>query len=135
MANEIVVLLVEDNPADVFLVREAMRVHGLNVTLKIIRDGEEAIRFIEAAEQNPDTCLELALLDLNLPRKNGLEVAACLRRSAIFARIPIAIFSSSRSPRNTLTLKELDIDHFFNKPSDFDEFMVLGGIVKSLLRR
>src|SRR4051812_9690862 len=97
------ILLAEDNPADVFLVREALAAHALQVNLHVVKDGEAAIRFIEAVDQADDLrCPELVLLDLNLPKKSGLEVLATLRRSIKCAKVPVAIISSSRAPAEKL---------------------------------
>ncbi len=128
------ILLAEDNPADVFLVREALRLHDLDVSLHVVRDGETAILFIETAERDETApCPHLAVLDLNLPRKSGIEVLARLRRSEKCGDIPVAIISSSRSPAETATLTQLRADHFFTKPSDYTKFMSLGAILKRLL--
>lgn len=128
------VLLVEDNPADVFLVREALTLHGIIGSLFVLRDGEEAIQFIEAAESSENSpCPHLALLDLNLPRKNGMEVLARLRSSTKCGTIPVVMISSSRSPIEAAILAQLRPDYYFSKPSNYDQFMGLGGIVKRLL--
>src|SRR5437868_1198675 len=124
------VLLAEDNPADVFLIKEALRVHEVEVNLHVVSDGEAAIRLIEAAEKREIACEpKMALLDLNLPRKTGIDVLIHLRSSATYGNIPVAIISSSRSVENLGGR----IEHFFTKPSDYDRFMALGGIVKNLL--
>jgi chemotaxis family two-component system response regulator Rcp1 len=129
------ILLAEDNTGDVFLVREALLTHNLLVNLHVVRDGEAAITFIEAAEQGDDSpCPQLAVLDLNLPRKTGLEVLERLRRSTKLGSIPVALISSSRSP-NDVSITHLKADYFFTKPSDYEKFMALGGIIKSLLQR
>ena len=130
------ILLAEDNAGDVFLVREALRAHDVAVNLHVVRDGESAIQFIEAAERDAGSpCPQLALLDLNLPRKSGLEVLARLRLSAKCGHIPVAIISSSKSMLEATTITQLRADHFFTKPSDYDRFMALGAIVKNLLQR
>jgi chemotaxis family two-component system response regulator Rcp1 len=106
------------------------------VNLHVVSDGERAIEFIEAAEYDESSpCPELALLDLNLPKKSGLEVLARIRRSAKCGNIPVAVISSSRSANEARAISQLRADRFFTKPTDYDQFMVLGGIVKELLDR
>ena len=75
-------LLVEDNPADVFFVRVALEREGIKTEILIANDGEKAIQFVEAAETNPAApCPQLILLDLNLPRTSGTEVLRRLKKS------------------------------------------------------
>lgn len=128
------ILLAEDNAADVFLVREALRAHNLSANLHVVADGEEAIRFIEEVEVDDAPSLELALLDLNMPKKGGLEVLAHLRRSAKCGQIPVVMISSSRSLGRAKGEPSHEADRFFTKPSDYNEFMRLGGIVRNLLQ-
>src|SRR3954447_13114151 len=133
MGNEVPdVLLAEDNAADVYLIKEALRVHQLDVNLHVVSEGEAAIRFIEATEKGENASPpKLALLDINLPRRTGIEVLTRLRRSTTCGAIPVALMSSSRS------LESIGdkIEYFFTKPCDYDGFMALGGIVKDLLTR
>ena len=129
------ILLAEDNAADVYLVREALRAHNLADNLHVVADGEAAIRFIEEMEKVEDSpSLELALLDLNMPKRSGLEVLAHLRRGAKCGQIPVVMISSSRGPSKTKDTPYRDADRFFTKPSDYDEFMRLGEIVSHLLQ-
>ena len=103
--------------------------------LHVVQDGEAAIQFIEAAEESETSpSAELVLLDLNLPKKSGLDVLARLRRSAKHGSIPVAIISSLPTRARTLDAARLEAaNRFFTKPSDYDEFMRLGEIVKELL--
>jgi CheY-like chemotaxis protein len=129
------VLLAEDNPGDVFLIREALRVHGVFVNLHVTFDGEEAIRFLDATEESDDApCPVLALIDLNLPKRDGLEVLKHLRQRTKCARIPVALLSSSRQPPEAeLNQPPLFANRFFKKPNTFDQYMTLGAIVTDLL--
>ncbi len=128
------ILLAEDNPADVFLVKEAIRTYALSVNLHVVRDGEAAIRVIEAIEHGErEVYPGVILLDLNLPRRTGLEVLARLRESIQCGGIPVAIISSSRQPAELASEAGVHADRFFTKPSDYDRFMELGGIIRDLL--
>lgn len=128
------VLLAEDNPADVFLVREAIKTHNLEINLHVAKDGQAAIEFIEAAERGGDIP-QLALLDINLPKKSGLEVLDRLRQSSAYGTIPVAMISSSPSPHKVINLSQESLDHFFTKPSDYEKFMKLGELIRQLLNR
>jgi two-component system response regulator len=112
------VLLAEDNPGDVYLVKEALRTHGIFVNLHVVVDGEEAVQFLEACEKSDDApCPALALIDLNLPKMDGLEVLKRLRESTKCAHIPVALISSSRQPAETkLNQPPLFANRFFSKP-------------------
>jgi CheY-like chemotaxis protein len=136
MTENPTILLAEDNPADVFLVREAIRTHELMVHLHVVHDGAAAIQYIDEVEEDAASqqCPQLALLDLNLPKRSGLEVLERLRRSVKCGDIPVAIFSSSRSLQESDNATELRANCFFTKPNDFDQYMRLGGILRDLLR-
>ena len=136
MNDTVNILLAEDNPADVFLVGEALKAHGLIVSMQVAFDGEQAISFIDAADRNESAPgLDIALVDLNLPKKTGVEVLARLRRSTKSANIPVAVISSSPRSADPVTLAGLHADYYFTKPSDYNQFMVLGEVVKKLLKR
>jgi CheY-like chemotaxis protein len=91
------IILVEDNPADVFLIEEALRAHEVSFEITWVRDGEQAIALIDRGETNNP---ELFLLDLNLPRVDGRDVLAKIRRTPGLAKIPVIIMTSSDSPQD-----------------------------------
>ncbi len=128
------IFIAEANPADVLLVREALRISGLPANLHVLKDGEQAVKFIDRAEKdrtlpNP----ELFVLDLNMPRINGDEVLAHIRQSSRFADTPVVVLSSSQSPADALKSKSLGARRHLRKPSDYDQFMLLGGVMKEVL--
>jgi CheY-like chemotaxis protein len=128
------ILLAEDNPGDIFLVKEALQAHEIAGQLHVMRDGDAAIRFIDAIDDDDATpCPQLALLDLNLPKRNGWEILARLRQSSKCRGIPVAMMSSWRPPESGAEVA--NADYFFWKPSSYDEFMALGGVLKELLER
>jgi len=129
------VLLVEDNPADVFMVQEAFREHDIRAVLHIVQDGEDATRFIDAADTNESAPTpELVLLDLNLPKRSGTEVLAYLRRSKRSANAKVLIVTSSNSPRDRAATQQMGIIGHFLKPPQFEEFLRIGEIVDDVLR-
>ena len=128
------ILLVEDNFADVVLIREAFK--GLNRahSLLVVEDGEKAIDLIERIDQQESIpCPSLLLLDLNLPRRTGTEVLRRLRQSPRCGHIPVVILTSSDAPKDREYANRLAADSYFRKPSDLNEFMKIREIVERLL--
>jgi len=128
------VLLVEDNPGDVFLVEEAVRAHELPVVLHVAEDGERAMEFIDRAEHGADApALKAVLLDLNLPKKPGTEVLQRIRKSPTYRHIPVIIVTSSGSESDRRQAETLGASRYFQKPMEFEEFLKLGEILKQVL--
>lgn len=135
-ARRLSLLLVEDNPADIYLVKEAIQREGLNCDLEVVGDGEHAINIIEALDADGSiTCPDVLLLDLNVPRRTGEEVLERVRRSERCARIPVVIITSSGSPADHDRANELGAAAYFRKPSDFQEFMKLGRLLRNLCQQ
>jgi DNA-binding response OmpR family regulator len=125
---------VEDNEADVFLIREAIEAMKLPVTLHIVRDGEQAIRFFEQADASPAApCPALVILDINLPRKQGGEVLKQMRKSQRCSSSPVIAVSTSESTHDRERMMKLGANDYFHKPSEYEDFMKLGARVKALL--
>lgn len=120
------ILLVEDNPGDVRLTREALTESKLNIELHVVRDGEEAMAFLrrEGAyvnSQRPD----LVLLDLNLPKLDGREVLARLRADANLRRIPVVVLTVSTAEEDVLRSYDLAANCYISKPIDLDQFVTV----------
>ena len=120
------VLLVEDNEADVRLTREALREAGETVRLSSVGDGERALAYLRreqgfAEAPRPD----LVLLDLNLPRKNGLEVLDEMRADASLAQIPVIVLTSSAAQSDVEAAYAGGANAFVVKPLELDAFMDL----------
>jgi CheY-like chemotaxis protein len=95
MERELVILLVEDNAADVYMVREAISEAGIQNTLHVVRDGAAAMEFLrDRAVAGPDRP-DLVILDLNLPRKNGREVMAEIQAAPELKDLPVAVLTTS----------------------------------------
>jgi two-component system response regulator len=112
------ILLVEDNPADVRLTREALK--DARVRLQVARDGVEAMEMLRAAdaEHRPD----LILLDLNLPRKDGREVLQEIKRDDVLRHIPVVILTTSQAEQDILQSYRLGASAFITKPVEIDQF-------------
>ncbi|HVL87037.1 MAG TPA: response regulator [Candidatus Thermoplasmatota archaeon] len=118
------ILLVEDNPGDVRLTREALRESKLINRLSVAQDGEEAIAFLRregayVKAPRPD----LVLLDLNLPRKNGREVLAEMKADPQLRRIPVVILTSSKSEEDVVRSYDLHANCYVTKPVSLDRFV------------
>jgi chemotaxis family two-component system response regulator Rcp1 len=123
-ARSVRVLLVEDNPADVWLLREALRLAQFPIQLTVACDGVEATRYLRQLEvQNSGDVPDLILLDLNLPRKNGREVLADVKRSGFLQRVPIVILSSSNADEERRQGGELKASAFMTKPSSLPAYV------------
>lgn len=123
-------LLVEDNPGDVRLTREALKAGEVAVTLSVARDGVEAMDFLYKRgnfHSAPDP--DLILLDLNLPRKNGREVLSEIKSDPDLKRIPVLVMTTSRADQDINRAYSLNANCYITKPMDLDEFM---RIVKSI---
>jgi two-component system, chemotaxis family, response regulator Rcp1 len=129
-----VVLVVEDNESDIFLIREAISMANFPVVVQVVNDGEAAIRFFERADADTSIpCPAVVILDINLPKKQGGEVLKHMRQSHRCRQALVVVVSTSKSVQDREQMESLGANQYFSKPSDYDEFMRLGAIVKSLL--
>jgi two-component system, chemotaxis family, response regulator Rcp1 len=133
----ITILLAEDNPGDVFLVRRALKKHDLDVTLVVVEDGKAALQYMDKIDQAEasELCPDLVLLDLNLPRAPGSRVLTRIRQSPYCSATPIIIVTSSDSPFDREKAVQLGATDYFQKPGDLAGFMQLGLIVRDALSR
>src|SRR5690242_3249859 len=130
------IALIEDNPADAFLVQEAITNHHISASVVVIRDGDTAIRAIGAVDADENALQpNLFLLDLNLPTRTGEEVLARIRNSRRLSTTPVIVMTSSGSPKDRATAESLGASRFFCKPSDYDSFMQLGEVIEEMLTR
>ena len=118
------VLLVEDDPGDVLMTREAFEQHKIRNQLHVVNDGEQAMQFLHrtgdyASAPRPG----LILLDLNLPRRDGLEVLAELKEDPLLRVIPVVILTTSQAEEDILRSYALHANAYVSKPVDFERFM------------
>jgi CheY-like chemotaxis protein len=133
-AQKVRILVIDDNPADVELLRYALRHAGVTCDLTVIATGDEAIEFVQQRGKYPDTSApDLAVVDLNLPRYDGIEIIGAMRRNPAFATVPVAVFTSSSSPRDRAKIEALKVCRYITKPSDLDEYLRIGSAIKQLL--
>jgi CheY-like chemotaxis protein len=126
MKQAVEILLVEDNPADIELTLLALQAHKLANAIHVVRDGEEALDFLFCrgphSERKPYEAPRLVLLDLKLPKVNGLEVLKEIKSDARLRTIPVVALTSSREERDLVETYQLGVNSYIQKPVDFDQF-------------
>ena len=124
--NILDVILVEDNPADVELTLDALRENHLANRVKVLRDGEEAVDYIFGTGPYKDCGIcahpKLILLDLNLPKIDGLEILRKIRSDERTRTIPVVILTSSLADRDRIESYKLGVNSYIVKPVGFDNF-------------
>jgi len=121
--NAFKILLVEDNPADIRLTEEAIKDSKINSILYNVKDGVEAIHFLQKTGKYSKVCRpDLILLDLNLPKKNGLEVLKDIKQDEDLKRIPVVVLSISGNEEDLIKAYDLHANAFVNKPLEIKEF-------------
>ena len=121
------VLLVEDNPDDELLALRALRKNGIQQGIFVVRDGAEALDFLfakgEYAGRNADELPAVVLLDLKLPKINGLEVLRRLRQEDRTRYLPVVILTTSKEEQDMITGYSFGANSFICKPIDYDKFI------------
>lgn len=118
------ILLVEDDPGDVLMTKEALADNKVRNKLHVVSDGVEAMQFVRGEAPYEDAPRPgLILLDLNLPRKNGQEVLAELKSDEDLRTIPVVILTTSEADEDIVRSYQLHANAYVTKPVDFDQFV------------
>jgi chemotaxis family two-component system response regulator Rcp1 len=117
------ILLVEDCPSDVRLIREALKQTSVDVGITVARDGMEALDYLRGSERGVNPRPNLILLDLNLPRKNGREVLAEVKSSPKLKQIPVVVMTGSHSDEDVAQAYALNANCYITKPGDLNEYL------------
>jgi two-component system response regulator len=124
--NPIEILLVEDNPNDVELTLHALKKNNLANYIHIVRDGAEALDYLFGtgayAGRNINLAPRVILLDLKLPKVDGLEVIRRIKSTKSTRLIPIVVLTSSREERDIVESYQLGVNSYITKPVDFEQF-------------
>jgi len=124
------ILLVEDNPGDVRLTKEALKEGKVYSNLHTVKDGVEAMEFLRKKGKYKDVPRpDIILLDLNLPRKDGREVLEEIKSDDNLKRIPVVVLTTSKAEEDVLRTYNLHANCYVTKPVDLEKFMV---VVKSI---
>lgn len=125
-----VILLVDDNEVDQYLTRRAFAQSGFNVRLECVDDGDRCLQFLRREPPYTDAPMpHLVLLDINMPRMNGMEVLKLMKADEALRRIPVVALTTSQSDRDRQEMYDLRVNSYIIKPVDFNAFV---RIVKSL---
>jgi two-component system, response regulator len=120
------IILVEDNPADVEFTLDALRENNLANRVKVLRDGEEAVNYVFGTGPYKDCGIcarpKLILLDLNLPKIDGLEILRKIQSEERTRTIPVVIFTSSLADQDRIESYKLGVNSYIEKPVGFDNF-------------
>ena len=131
--KQVSILIVEDNPADVILVRKALEEYGVAGELTLLMDGEAAIRFVGHRDRALSRRPDLVIIDLNVPKKDGRLVLECVRNTEWCRTAPVVILSSSDAQQDRDDTARLGASRYIRKPSRLDDFLELGAIFGSIM--
>jgi CheY-like chemotaxis protein len=124
------ILLVEDNPGDIRLTREAFKEGKVSNEINVVNDGIEALEYLRQEGQYTDAPRpDVILLDLNLPKKDGYEVLAEIKKDPDLRRIPVVILTTSEAERDILQTYYMHANCYITKPVDLDQFIT---VIKSI---
>ena len=122
-----IILLVEDNPDDRILTVRALKQHNISNEIKEVKDGQEALDYLfgEGEYAGRDTSIQqqIILLDLKLPKVDGLEVLQRIRADSRTRRLPVVILTSSNEQQDRISSYDLGANSYVRKPVDFSEFI------------
>jgi CheY-like chemotaxis protein len=120
------VLLVEDDPGDVYMTREALDDHRVPSRLSVVSDGVEALAYLRREGEYADaTRPDIVLLDLNLPRRDGREVLAEIKSDEQLLHIPVVVLTTSQADEDVLRSYRLHANAYVTKPVDVDRFIAV----------
>ncbi|HYZ84743.1 MAG TPA: response regulator [Bryobacteraceae bacterium] len=130
---KLTLLIAEDNPTDVLLVKEAIKQYALPLDTFVVDDGQKALDFIERHEIDATAPVpDIILLDLNLPKRSGLEVLRQVRQSRKCANVAVVVFTSSDAAEDRNAVGALGITGYFRKPSQYEQFLQIGQVLKEV---
>lgn len=125
-ARPIEVLLVEDDPGDVLMTREAFEDNKVHNRLNVVTNGVDALAYLRKEREYADVATpDLVLLDLNLPRMDGREVLAAIKSEEALRHIPVVVLTTSEAEEDVLKSYRLHANAYVTKPVDFEQFITV----------
>lgn len=136
MAQPFEILIAEDNPADVVLVREALATNNVDCVLHVLTDGEKALARIDNLDNDPNKPpVDLLILDMHLPKHDGEAILKRLRSTRHYARTPVIVMTSLASRWIEDNAAKDGALVYCSKPSTLDELVKLGAVVRNMLEQ
>jgi len=133
-SNPVRILLVEDNSADVYLFRKALQTAELQFELIVISDGARAMAFVHGKNDYAGVPVpDLAVIDLSLPKHDGIHILEAIRADRRFDNMPVVITSSSAVPPPRIQEEDLRVARYITKPPDLAAFLRIGATLKEIL--
>lgn len=130
--RKIEILLIEDNPGDVRLIQEAFKDSKVIGNFQVSGDGEAAIEYLSKVGENGlNTRPDMIFLDLNLPKKNGLEVLEEIKSNPLLRSIPVVVLTTSSSEEHVYRSYNLNANCYITKPVDFEQFINVVKVIES----
>jgi DNA-binding response OmpR family regulator len=128
------ILIAEDNPADVELVREALKAHNIDCVLHVLRDGEQALALLDHLDNDPNMPrVDLLILDMHLPKYDGEDILKRLRSTEHYAQTPVIVMTSISSSGIEAKATKHAALFYCQKPSTLAELTELGAVVRNVL--
>lgn len=130
------IVIIEDNPTDVLMLQETLSASNIDAEVLLLEDGEQALELLARLETDVlATCPDLILLDINLPRTDGFQVLARLRKNNRCANVAVIVMTSSAAQEDRAQAMSLQAQAYFQKPNDYNEFLKLGELINVALKR
>jgi two-component system, chemotaxis family, response regulator Rcp1 len=124
VSRQVTILLVEDNPADINMIEETLEETNFDCSLQVVNDGEAALDFLQRQGRFADAPRpDLILLDIGLPRKNGLEVLSEVKDDPALRRIPVIVLTTSKAEEDVLKSYDLHANSYISKPVHLEGFL------------
>ncbi|WP_261305390.1 response regulator [Paenibacillus andongensis] len=126
LSQNVEILLVEDNPGDIRLIVEVLKEGKINNNLSVVEDGEEALAYLKREGSYQDAIVpDIILLDLNLPKINGTEVLAEIKKDPLLKYIPVIILTTSEAEQDILRAYDLHANCYITKPVNLEQFLTV----------
>ena len=134
-ARKVDVLVIEDNAADVELLRLALDHAALDCELTVITDGADVLAMLKHEGKYTSMAIpDIVVVDMNLPRYEGTEILEAMRAHPAFNVVPVVVVSSSAWPRERARMQALGVARYITKPAELDEYLEIGVVLRDLLR-